>query len=415
MANDERNIRKRRVLVITGIAVAVVALLVTSMNMRRGVVPIRVEHAVRGPIMSAISTNGKVETVDNFEAHAPAPITVQKILVNEGDQVQAGQLLVQLNNADARAQVAKAQAQLRAAEADLSSAKSGGTREEVLSNQAQITKAQAERDTAQRNLEATRRLQERGAASPQEVQAAENRLHAAENDLQLLNQKRTSRYSQQDLARVQAQADQARAALQAANTLLNETDIRAPRAGTVYSLPVRQGQFVNVGDLIVAVADLRQVQARAFVDEPDIGRLHSGQQVEVTWDAIPGRVWRGTLTRVPTNVTTRGTRNVGEITCAVDNSDGKLLPNVNVSVLVVTARDENALTVPREAIHQDEAGAFVYEVVNDRLKRTSIQPGISNLTRTEAVKGLSDNAVVALGTLSAQQLRDGLVVRVVQK
>lgn len=415
MANDERHNRKRRVLLITGIAVAAIALLVTLTNLRRGVVPIRTENAVRGPIMSAISTNGKVETLDNFEAHAPAPITVQKLFVNEGDQVRAGQLLVQLNNADARAQAAKAQAQLRAAEADLSSARSGGTREELLNNQAQITKAQAERDAAQRSLEATRRLQQRGAASPQEVQAAENRLRSAESELQLLNQKRTSRYSQPELARVQAQADEARAALQAANALLRETDIRAPRAGTVYSLPVRQGQFVNAGDLIVAVADLKQVQVRAFVDEPDIGRLHAGQQVEVTWDAIPGRVWRGALTRVPTNVTTRGTRNVGEITCAVDNSDRNLLPNVNVSVLVVTARDENALTVPREAIHQDEAGAFVYEVVNDKLKRTSIQTAISNLTRTQVTKGLSDKAVVALGTLSAQQLRDGLTVRVVQK
>jgi HlyD family secretion protein len=212
-----------------------------------------------------------------------------------------------------------------------------------------------------------------------------------------------------------AKADEARAALQAAKALLSETDIRAPRAGTVYSLPVRQGQFVNAGDLIVAVADLNDVQVRAFVDEPDIGRLHAGQPVEITWDAIPGRVWKGSLTRVPSNVTTRGTRNVGEIVSVVDNSDRKLLPNVNVSVLVVTARDDNALTVPREAIHQDTGGAFVYEVVNGKLKRTPIQTAVSNLTRTQVIKGLSDNAVVALGTLSAQQLRDGLVVRVVQK
>lgn len=415
MANDDKHNRKRRLLLITGIIVAAVALIVTFTNMRRSVVPIRAATAVRGPIMSAISTNGKVETLDNFEAHAPAPITVQKILVNEGDQVRAGQLLVQLNDADARAQFAKAQAQLRAAEADLASAKSGGTREEVLTNQAQIHKAQAEHDAAQRSLEATRRLQQRGAASPQEVQAAENRLRAAESDLQLLNQKRTSRYSQPELARVQAQADEARAALQAASQLLRETDIRAPRAGTVYSLPVRQGQFVNPGDLIVAVADLQKVQVRAFVDEPDIGRLHPGQQVEVTWDAVPSRVWKGSLTRVPANVTTRGTRNVGEITCQVDNSDRRLLPNVNVTVLVVTARADNALTVPRESIHQDERGAFVYQVLDDKLKRTSIETAISDLTRTQVTKGLSDNAVVALGTLSSQQLRDGLSVRVVEK
>ncbi|HYH00784.1 MAG TPA: efflux RND transporter periplasmic adaptor subunit [Terriglobales bacterium] len=415
MANDTKNDRRRRLFVVVGVVVAAVALIAVLMNMRRSVVPVRAETALRGPIMSAISTNGKVETIDNFEAHAPAPITVQKVLVQEGDRVRAGQLLVQLNNAEARAQVAKAQAQLKAAEAALESVKGGGSREEVLTNQSQITKAQVEREAAQRNLEVMRRLQQRGAASPQEVQAAENRLRAAESDLDLLKQKRTGRYSQSEVARVQAQADEARAALSAATALLRETDIRAPRAGTVYSLPVRQGQFVNAGDLIVAVANLAQVQVRAFVDEPDIGRLHPGQQVEVTWDAIPGRIWKGTLTRVPTNVTTRGTRNVGEITCVVDNSDRKLIPNVNVSALVITAIDNNALTLSREAVHQDERGAFVFQIVDGTLKHAPIQTGISNLTRIQVTKGISDEAVVALGTLSAQQLRDGLPVRVVQK
>lgn len=414
MAKENNSGRRRLWLIVAGILAAVV-LLAAFMNMRKSVVPVRAESVVRGPITSAISTNGKIEPLDSFEAHAPAAITVQKILVKEGDKVKAGQLLVQLENGEARSQAAKARAQLKGAEADLNAVQSGGTHEEVLTNQSQLVKAQAERDAAQRNLEAMQRLQQKGAASPEEVQAAQNRLKAAQADLKLLNQKRTSRYSPQEVARVQAQASEARAALQASDELLRQTEIRAPREGMVYNLPVHEGQFVNAGDLIVAVANLSQVQVRAFVDEPDIGRLHQGQQVDITWDAVPGRTWQGTLTRVPTTITTLGSRNVGQITCTVDNSDHKLLPNVNVSVTVITARDQNALTVPREAIHQDASGRFVYQVVNDELKRTPVETSISNLTRIAVSKGLSDNAVVALQTVSSQQLRDGLPVRVVSK
>ena len=82
--------------------------------------------------------------------------------------------------------------------------------------------------------------------------------------------------------------------------------------------------------------------------------------VEVTWDALPGRVWKGTLETLPTTVVQHGTRTVGEVTCVIENDDLKLLPNTNVSVAVVTARQENALTVPREAIHQDAAGAICF-------------------------------------------------------
>ena len=415
MANGENtNNRKRLGLIVGGILLAVVVL-AAFISMRRSAVPIRAAVATRGPIESVISTNGKIEPVDNFEAHAPAPTTVKKIHVKAGDRVKAGEMLVQLDDSDARATAAKAQAQLKAAQADLAAIKNGGTHEEVLTNQTQLAKARGELDAAKRNLEAVRSLQQRGAASDQEVQVAQNRLTAAESDFRLFSEKTSNRFARPDISRAEAQAAEARAALQAANEFLQKSDIRAPRDGEVYSLPVREGQFVGEGDLIVAVANLTKVQVRAFVDEPDIGRLQVGQKVQLTWDAIPDRVWQGTLAQLPTNVTTRGPRNVGEITCTIDNGDKKLLPNVNVSVNVITAKDENALSVPREAVHQENSGRFVYQIVGDELKRTPVDTSVSNLTRIVVTKGLSDNAVVALGSLSSQPLRDGLEVRVAER
>ena len=159
------------------------------LSLRKADMPVRIGHAERAPITASISTNGKVEPVKNFEAHAPGPAIVKRVLVREGDRVKAGQLLVQLDDAEARASAARAMAQLRNAEADLFAIQKGGTHEEVLTTQSQLAKAQTELDAAQRNYEALQRLQKTGAASPAEVQEAQNRLQRAQADAQLLQQK----------------------------------------------------------------------------------------------------------------------------------------------------------------------------------------------------------------------------------
>src|SRR5215469_1073523 len=140
------------------IAAAIIALFVFSgWMMRRGVVLVRAETVARQSIASIISTNGKIEPVQNFEAHALSPAMVKRVLVHEGDMVKKGQLLVQLDDGDARAQAAKALAQLRSAEADLQAVEAGGTQEEVLTARSDKVKAQAERETAARNLQAVQR------------------------------------------------------------------------------------------------------------------------------------------------------------------------------------------------------------------------------------------------------------------
>jgi len=134
--------------------------------------------------------------------------------------------------------------------------------------------------------------------------------------------------------------------------------------------------------------------------------------MKVTWDGLPGRAWDGKVTQVPTTVVTLGTRNVGQFTCMVDNPEEKLLPNVNVNISIVTARHENALTVPREAIHQDDGKRFVYEIKDGELKRREVQTSLSNLTKMEITQGLGDNALVALSADNQQALKPGMSVRV---
>ena len=407
----------RRLWLIVGAAVLAVVLLGAYASLSREAIPVRVEPARRETIVNTISTNGKVEPVQNFEAHAPVATTVKQLLVKEGDSVKKGQLLLRLDDADARAQAARALSQLRAAEASLHAVEVGGTQEEVLNTGAELVKARGELDAAQRNLESMRRLQQRGAASPAEVQAAEERLKSAQAEANVFEQKtKGNRYSRPEVARAQAQVAEARAAYAAGRDLVANSNIVSPRTGTVYYLPAREGAFVNPGDLLVQVADLHKLQVRGFVDEPDIGRLGVNQKVNVTWDAVPGKTWEGVLTRVPTTVTQRGTRNVGEITVEVNNPDLKLLPNTNVNVSVMTAKQDNALTVSREAVRQDGGQHYVYEIVDGELRTRIVQTGISNLTRVEIKDGLKDGQFVALGSTNPLlPLKSGEAVKIVAR
>lgn len=397
---------------VTALAIlAAVIVLAAFVSHRDDALQVRTAVVEQTSIRSVVSTNGKIEPVNNFEAHAPVAASVRRVLVKEGDSVKKGQLLVVLDDADARAQAARAETQLRAAQADLSASERGGSQEEVFSLEAQLVKAANDRETAQRNLDALKKLQQEGAATAGEVRDAQNALASANAQLTFLQQKQTKRYSNADLAHVEAQRAEAQAAYDAAKDVLAKSNVRAPFDGIVYSLPVKQGGFVGSGDLLLQVADLRKVVVRAFVDEPDVGRLVPGDPMEITWDAVPGRVWRTTVTAVPSTVKLRGARNVGETTSIVDNRDLKLLPNINVGVTIVAAERDHVLVVPREAVRMDDSKPYVLQVVGHELKRREVETSLSNLTQVEVTHGLSANDVVAISSWSGKPIGDGTQVK----
>jgi HlyD family secretion protein len=390
---------------ITALAIlAAVIVLGAFVSRRDDPVPVRTAVVEQTTIRSLVSTNGKIEPVNNFEAHAPVTANVQRVFVKEGDSVKKGRLLLVLDDAGARAQAARAQTQLKAAQADLSAAERGGNQEEVLSLEAQLVKAGTDRDSAQHNLVALKKLEQQGAASAGEVREAENAFARADAQLTFLRQKQTKRYSNAELARVEAQQTEAQATYDAAEDVLAKSNVRAPFDGIVYSLPVKQGGFVAAGDLLLQMADLRKVMVRALVDEPDVARLAPGNPIEITWDAVPGRVWRATVTDIPSTVKLHGARNVGETTSIVDNKDLKLLPNINVGVTIITAEHDNVLVVPREAVRMDDSKPYVLLVSGHELKRRDVQTSLFNLTQVEVTRGLSARDVVAINSWNGKPI-----------
>ena len=397
---------------ITALAIlAGVGLLAAFVSRRDDAVPVRTAVIEQSMIRSLVSTNGKIEPVNNFEAHAPISTNVRRVYVKEGDSVKKGELLVVLDDSEARAQAARAQTQLKAAQADLGAAERGGSQEEMLSLEAQLVKASTDRDSAQHNLQAMKKLAQEGAASQGEVREAENALARADAQLSFLRQKQTKRYSNGELARVDAQRSEAQATYDAAQDVLSKSNVRAPFDGIVYSLPARPGGFVSAGELLLQVADLQKVLVRAFVDEPDVGRLAPGDAIEITWDAVPGRVWRSAVTAIPSTVKLRGSRNIGETTSIVDNKDLRLLPNINVGVTIVVAEHDSVLVVPREAVRMDDSKPYVLQVVGHALKRREVETSLSNLTQIEVTRGLSARDVVAINASNGKPIGDGTQVK----
>jgi HlyD family secretion protein len=410
--NGNSSTRPSRRWWVTGLPILVAVIVLAAVWRRRDdPVPVRTAVVEQTAIRSVISTNGKIEPVDNFEAHAPAAASVQRVLVKEGDFVKKGRLLLVLDDADARAQAARAQTLMKAAQADLSAVERGGNQEEVLTLDAQLVKARTDRDSAERSLDALKRLEQQGAASAGEVREAENGLARADAQLTLLQQKQTKRYSKPEVARVEAQRAEAQATYDAAEDVVAKSNVRAPFDGIVYSLPAKKGGFVAAGEILLQVADLRTVRVRAFVDEPDVARLAQGSPIEISWDAIPGRVWQARVTDIPSTVKLRGARNVGETTCIVENKDLKLLPNVNVGVTIVTAAHDSVLVVPREAVRTDDTKPYVLQVVGHELKRRDVETSLSNLTQVEVARGLSAHDVIAINSSNGKPISDGTQVK----
>ncbi len=379
----------------------------------RGVVAVGSARVERHDLASEKSTNGRVVPLEDFQAHAPMPGVVEKIEVHLGQAVQNNQELLQMDDSQARKDLAAAQASLSSSLATLQSMQQGGTQDERLAQSADLDNAKTQVTQYTTSLASLQALQSKGAASANEVALAQQHLNAAQEHVRQLQARRTARYSSDDLSAQKAQVAQAKAAVDAAQIAYAGVNIHSPIAGTVYAIPVTQYEFVPAGETLVQVADLNKLQIKAYFDEPDIGLLKAGQPVTIKWDAKPDHLWHGHVLQAPTTIIAYGgTRNVGECLISVDDAKGDLLPNTTVTVTVTELQHANVLSLPREALHTIGNSDFVYRIVNNTLVRTPIQVGLTNLTRFEILGGLNEGDVVALGATTEADLANGLRVKV---
>jgi len=410
----DRKLRNRALLLL-GLA-AIIAFVLVRQSGRQPVAKIAATRPVRKDVVAFVSSNGKVEPISPYTVSARLDTFVQKVYAAEGQNVKKGQLLLELDVKDAAAQLAEAHSKLLRAQDDLRAAKEGGRTDEAARVAGDLAKAQAERDRLRREHESLVRLLAQGATTKDELAANDLALAKANADVEKLAAAKAefTRQVGLDASRAQLAVQQAQSDIAALDEKVRQGRICAPVDGTLYSLPVKTGQYVKVGELLAEMADLHKVRVRAFIDEPEMGDLEPGLPVRITWDALPSRSWQGRTEIIPKQVVGRGSRSVGELLCSVDNNNLELLPNINVDVKITLNQRTNVVTVPRGAVDTEGVKRYVFVVRNgvskETLEKREIQVGIADATSFEVLSGLQVNEVVALP--GDVELRNGMVVKV---
>ncbi len=145
---------------------------------------------------------------------------------------------------------------------------------------------------------------------------------------------------------------------------------------------------MNPGDAVASVGKLDRMRVLVYVDEPELGRVRAGMPVVITWDARSGKQWTGTVDKVPTEIITLGTRQVGEVVCMVDNPGQELLPGTNVNAAIRSQVVENALTIPKETLRRENDQSGVLLLEGDHLTWRPVKLGASSVTRIQVLEGL---------------------------
>ncbi len=389
---------RRRTLVLLFL-VLIVVLVGWGVSRRAAPPQIPFVRVTRDTLTSTLTTNGKVEPIQWASARAERQGVIQKIFVTRGQQVPAGAPLVAMDDSAASAELASAEAQIAGARAQERPLQQGGSAVERTDIENQLAKARLDLSTAQRDLGIAERLYDKQAGTKLDVDTAKTRVAALQEAIRGLENRRGALVEPSQKQSAQAKLQEAEAAAALARHNLELSVVHAPTGGTVYQFDERVGSYLSVGDVVANIGRLDQVRVTVYVDEPDLGRVGIGMPVTITWQAMPGRVWKGVVEKLPTQVVPLGTREVGEVSCVIENPDKDLLPGTNIDAEIQSRVVQNSIIIPKEVLRRDSGQTGVYLLGSGkRIEWRPVQIGISSLTKVQVTKGLTDRDSVALPT-----------------
>ncbi len=204
----------------------------------------------------------------------------------------------------------------------------------------------------------------------------------------------------------QAKVISAQAALEDAQAALEAATLVAPFDGTVISVGAEVGDLVSSNTIVVTLADLSNLRVRAIVDETDISQVEVGQEVEITFDAFPGRHLRGQVLEVP--LQGRLVQNIltYEVPVSLEEGEGvSLKPGMTANLKIVVGRRENVLLVPAMAVQQGEEGnvVMVQDSPQGPAVATRVEVGLSDGMYVEVVRGLNEGDQVVIEYQPAEE------------
>ncbi len=242
-----------------------------------------------------LKLSGNIEVIQVEASFRVAGKVIERP-VDEGQTVQAGQLIARLDAKDLEQQVAMRQADADAAKAALAAMLAGSRKEEIEASRAALEQAQADLRRLEPDEVRLRDLWQKGILSVRDYQASRAALEAARGKVQQADQQYLlvrKGPRKEDIDQVRARYDQAQQALALARTQLGYATLTAPSAGVILSKNIEPMEFVSPGTAVVTMADLSQAWLRAYIEESDLGRVKVGQKAFVTTDSFPGKRYEG--------------------------------------------------------------------------------------------------------------------------
>ena len=413
--------RRMKLGLVGGIIVALVGIPLALSAAKKGnkATEVRIETVGRRDLVSTVTASGRIDAKTSVEVSADITGRITNIAVKEGDLVQKGQFLLQIDPTIYQAAVSRAEAL-------------------VASSQAQMVQTQATVDQAQRALTRAQELQRSGSSliSPEAVEQSQTAFDVATAN------NNSSR----------AQVEQARAGLQEARDNLSKTRLVAPMAGRVVRLPVEEGEvavpgtFSRESALLMTIADLSVVLAKVKVDETDVVRLHMGDSVQVSIDAFPDTTFTGRVSKISNSAQLTATATAGgstdravdfDVEITLDNPPADIRPDLSATAKIVTDTRKNALAlpiialtvrederVPNESVEGQPAPTDTFPgdrkkeaegvfIVRDNLAFFQpVKVGIAGEEHFEILTGLKEGDQIVAGTYQAiRELRDSTRVR----
>lgn len=431
---------------------------VTVHQSGKNVVTVQTGKVQRQDLSSVVSGSGEIKpkTYVNIGANAYGKIT--HLYVKEGDHVKKGQLLAQLENVQSTADVSANQASVQAAETDAIAADAA-----LKTSDADLLRAQADYGRNKLDWDRAQNLFKEGLIAKSDFDSRQNAWATADAGLVQAKARVAQAKAQKDSA--DRHVAQARANLTRVADVLQKTSYAAPYDGVVTNLPVREGESVVIGiqsalgSTLLTLADMSVITAEVKVDETDIVNVHLGQPAEVTIDAIPKKVFHGTVSEIGDNAIVRstGVATSQQTTASEEAKDFKVVvtvtdpppdlrPGLSTTAKITTAARSGVLSIPIQALsvrskaqleqekstpgsvhaaapapketasknkdqQQDLQGVFV--IRNKKAEFVPVTTGITGTSDIEVVNGLSDGDEVITGSYKVlRTLRSGSSVKI---
>jgi multidrug efflux pump subunit AcrA (membrane-fusion protein) len=376
---------------------------------KQQILPVKVVSVKRGDIVETVSSTatGTIESDKDVDINSQASGRIEKLYIKEGDYLELGKPLLQLEQSEALAQVALAKANLLSAEARLKEAQTSYQMSKELM-QPQLDEAKANLQHAEATLKRIRNLYAQGIISKDKVEEAERSYSVAkaQHETAIAN-KSQIRAKEQEVISAQASREQMRASLTVAEIGLSHTLIKAPLSGLVTEVFVEQGEFITSGQPIAKLVDISNLYVSATIDEVDVRKVKVGQEVRVTLDAFPNETFQGKVFEISPVISAKKLETrTSKVKVKINPGTEGLMPGLSADIEILVGKGQNVLYVPTAVIVEKEGKKIAFVAENGKVERQEIKIGLSNWDYTEILEGLKEGQQI-ITTLDDPALKEG--------